>query len=241
VPVSVIETVSLHWRGLCSQFLDVLLPPRCVGCHRVGEWLCAECRSQISLVEPPVCGCCGDPVVDAGLCARCRVSPLKIECIRSVAYFEGVLREAVHRLKYHRCTALVEPLAELMTAYWAQHPMPVDVLVPVPLHSARLRERGFNQAALLAREMGRRVGLAVDERTLVRHRSTASQVNLNAVQRRKNVHDAFRCTSRSLADKEVLLLDDVCTTGATLDACAVALYEEGGARAVRALTLARAH
>jgi ComF family protein len=239
--VSVIETISLRWRGLRSQFLDILLPPRCVGCHRVGEWLCAECLSQVSFVELPFCACCGGSVVDDGLCARCQVSPLKIECIRSVAYFEGVLRDAVHRLKYHRCTALVEPLGDLMAAYWAQHPMPADVLVPVPLHDARLRERGFNQAALLAREMGRRVGLVVDEQTLVRHRSTASQVNLNAVQRGKNVHDAFRCPGRSVATKDVLLLDDVCTTGATLEACAVALYEEGGARAVRALTLARAH
>jgi len=118
--------------------------------------------------------------------------------------------------------------------------MPADVLVPVPLHTARLRERGYNQAALLAREMSRRVGLAVDEQTLVRQRATAPQVELDAAQRRENVRDAFHCSGNGLAGKRVLLIDDVCTTGATLEACAIALYDEGEARGVQALTLARA-
>ena len=117
--------------------------------------------------------------------------------------------------------------------------MPADVVVPVPLHTARLRERGSNQAALLAREMARRVGLVVEEQTLVRWRVTAPQVELDARQRKENVRDAFRCSGDALAGKQVLLIDDVYTTGATLEACAVALYE-GGARDVRALTLARA-
>jgi len=158
--------------------------------------------------------------------------------MRSVVYFEGVLREAMHRFKYYGLTALAGPLGGLMVGYWMQHPMPVDVLVPVPLHAARLRERGYNQAALLAREMARQVGLVVDERTLTRQRATDPQVELDASQRKENVRDAFRCCGNSLAGKQVLLIDDVCTTGATLEACAVALYE-GGARGVRALTLAR--
>jgi len=237
--VSVIETIGLHWRGLRSQFLDILLPPRCVGCRRGGVWLCTECLAQISLVEPPFCARCGDAIVADGLCARCRTSPLQIECIRSVVYLEGVLHEAVHRLKYHGLTALASPLGGLMAGYWIQHPMPADVVVPVPLHAARLRERGYNQAALLAREMARRVGLVVDEQTLMRLRATAPQVKLNAGQRKENVCDAFRCSGNFLAGKQVLLIDDVCTTGATLEACAVALYE-GGVRGVQALTLARA-
>jgi ComF family protein len=173
------------------------------------------------------------------LCARCQTSPLKIERIRSAVYFEGVLRQAMHHLKYRRRTTLAEPLGGLMVAYWMQHPSPVDVVVPVPLHAARLRERGYNQAALLGCELARRTGLAVDEQTLVRQRATAPQVDLNAEQRKENVHDAFCCSSNALAGKRVLLIDDVCTTGATLEACAVALHE-GGARSVQALMLARA-
>ena len=174
-----------------------------------------------------------------GLCARCRTSPLQIERIRAVAYFEGTLREALHQLKYRGRTALAEPLGGLMVVYWAQHALPANVVVPVPLHAARLRERGYNQAALLARVMVHQVGLALDERTLVRQRATAPQVDLDARQRKENVHDAFHCSARTLAGQQVLLVDDVCTTGATLEACAVALYE-GGAHSVQALTLARA-
>ncbi len=150
-----------------------------------------------------------------------------------------MLREAVHRLKYNGCTALAEPLGDLMATYWMRNAMPSDIVVPVPLHADRLRERGYNQAALLARALARRVGLTLDEQTLVRKRATAPQVDLDAEQRQENVRDAFLCTGDRLANKRVLLIDDVCTTGATLEACAVALYQ-GGARSVQALTLARA-
>jgi ComF family protein len=178
-------------------------------------------------------------VVADGLCLRCRTTPLRIDCIRSAVYFEGVLREAMHRLKYRGLAALAEPLGGLMATYWKKHPMPADIVVPVPLHAARLRERGYNQAALLAREMARQVGLQVAEQTLVRQRATAPQVELDARQRRENVRDAFCCSDDSLSGSTVLLIDDVCTTGATLEACAIALIA-GGARGVQALTLARA-
>jgi ComF family protein len=174
------------------------------------------------------------------LCTRCRTAPLQIERIRAVVYFEGALREAIHHLKYKRRTELVRPLGNLMATYWQQHPMPADVVVPVPLHATRLRERGYNQAALLARELARQADLAVNEQTLARKRATAPQVELDAKQRRENVHDAFCCCDGSLAGRRVLLVDDVCTTGATLEACAIAL-RESGARSVQALTLARAH
>ena len=134
---------------------------------------------------------------------------------------------------------MAKPLGGLMAAYWQQHPMTVDVIVPVPLHADRLRERGYNQAALLAHELARQARLAVDEQTLVRKRATASQIKLDAKQRKENVHDAFYCSDSSLAGKRVLLVDDVCTTGATLEACAIAL-QESGALSVQALTLARA-
>lgn len=126
-----------------------------------------------------------------------------------------------------------------MAAYWSAHPMPADVVVPVPLYPARLKERGFNQAALLARELAQQSGLAMNKQTLIRHRSTASQVGLDAEQRKENVRNAFRCTDDALSGKRVLVIDDVCTTGSTLGACAAALHA-GGADSVRALTLAHA-
>jgi competence protein ComFC len=239
VSVSVIETVGLHWHSLCSWFLDLFFPPRCLGCRQAGAWLCAECVNRAPRVEPPFCACCGDAVDAGDLCARCQVSPLQIQRIFSVFYFEDVIRDAMHWLKYRGRAVVAKPLGDLMAVYWRQRGVPVDVVVPVPLHAARLRERGYNQAALLARAMARRAGLPVDERTLIRQRSTASQVDLDAKQRKENVRAAFRCAGSDLMDKRVLLIDDVCTTGATLEACAIALHE-GGAREVYALTLARA-
>jgi ComF family protein len=150
-----------------------------------------------------------------------------------------VLREAIHAFKYEGVAALAVPLARLMAEYWSSHPMSIDVVVPVPLHRNRLRRRGFNQAAYLARELAKRVDVTVDEDILVRHRSTAAQVDLDAEQRKENVRDAFRSIDRGAVGKRVLLIDDVCTTGSTLDACAVAL-RQGGASSVQALTLARA-
>ncbi len=205
----------------------------------MGAWLCADCLNAFPLVTPPVCPRCGDAVPSDGLCRRCRVSPLQIETIRSVVYFEGTVREALHALKYQGRVVLAEPLGALMAMYWQRHAEPVDVVVPVPLHAARLHERGYNQAALLARKMAHQAGLSLDEQTLTRHRATVSQVELNARQRKENVHAAFRCTDGPFAGRCVLLIDDVCTTGATLEACAAALYT-GGAAHVQALTLARA-
>jgi len=112
-------------------------------------------------------------------------------------------------------------------------------MVPVPLHRARRRRRGFNQAALLAEALSEKIGVSVDIGTLVRHRPTAAQVGLDAEERTRNVRDAFRCVTGRAEGKVVLLIDDVCTTGSTLEACAVAL-REGGAKSVKAMTLARA-
>ena len=208
----------------------------------MGAWLCDECLSQVRRVLPPLCQRCGTtlPRSTSKLCSRCRSTPLQIERIRSVAYSEGPLRTAIHPFKYEGVIALAVPLAQLMADYWSGRPMPADVAVPVPLHRERLRWRGFNRAAYLADELSQLIGLLVDKDILVRHRRTAAQVDLDADQRRVNVRDAFRCVDSAVAGKRVLLIDDVCTTGSTLEACEIAL-RRGGAREVRALTLARAH
>jgi len=202
-------------------------------------WLCDDCLEQIPRVNPPFCTRCGNPVTAGSLCVRCQTAPMQIEHIRSAVYFGGALRQAVHQFKYQGCTALAKPLSKLMVESWRQDPMSVDLVVPVPLHTTRLRERGYNQAALLAQEMARQVELTIDEQTLVRQRATSPQVELNAKQRKQNVSNAFQCSSDGLAGARVLLVDDVCTTGATLEACTMALHT-GGVRSVQSLTLARA-
>lgn len=162
-----------------------------------------------------------------------------MEGIRSVLLFEGPARAAIHYFKYRRAQELAKPLGGLLAEYWLSHPIQVDLIVPVPLHPSRLRVRGYNQAALLAQQLGQRAGLPVDEGALRRIRATASQMRLDARQRRQNVQGAFHCPDGRVRGQQVLLIDDVCTTGATLEACADAL-RAGGAKAVWALTLARA-
>ncbi len=164
---------------------------------------------------------------------------MQVDSIRSVALFKGVLREAIHGLKYENVRDLAGCLGDMLADYWRDHNWSADALVPVPLHPRRQRERGYNQSLLLAKRVESETGVPVVSGVLRRHRYTMSQTHLGASERRENVAGAFSCVDDRLAGKSVVLVDDVCTTGSTLESCSVALYT-GGARSVRALTLARA-
>jgi len=219
--------------------LDLLFPPRCVGCREMGALLCAKCLDAFELIEPPLCPHCGRPRSNGRLCPVCQHDPLQIDGIRSVAYSDGTLREAIHGFKYSNLRDLAVPLGRLMSDYWEKTPLPAEIIVPVPLHPDRLRERGYNQATLLAKELGKSIGLPISENSLVRVRATRPQVELSAQERKENVRDAFRCSNAELEGKRVLLVDDVCTTGSTLQACSIA-SRQAGALSVWAFTLARA-
>jgi ComF family protein len=235
--------------GLLQAVLDLVFPPRCVGCGRVDHTICPECRETIAWLVPPFCARCSRPVAaDAApldgrevLCEVCRIEPLRLDSIRAVAEHSGVMRTAVHALKYGGQTSLARPLAELMGKVAREEGLSgVDAIVPVPLHPRRLRERGYNQATLMARELARTLSLPILEDVLVRSRATKTQTQLSAAERRVNVVDAFTAEPALLAGRNLLLVDDVCTTGSTLQACADAL-RRGGAEHVHALTLTRAH
>ena len=194
---------------------------------------------------PPICQLCGQPTeTPSSCCWRCRRAPLAIDGIRSVLLFEGEVRQAVHLLKYRYRRWLAEPLAQLMADYWRAHPMPVDLVIPVPLHPARQRQRGYNQADLLARAFGRMIDMPVETAGLRRVRHTRSQMGLSAAERSENVRGAFsyQASQKGVFDmcgRRVLVIDDVCTTGSTLEACSVAL-KAAGAASVWGFTLARA-
>jgi len=195
-----------------------------VECGTRGAWLCPACVDQIVFFEPP-----WPPFLD-------EIHPL--QGLRSAAHLSGPLRQAIHRFKYGGLRALTPVLGEILCDCWDAEPWPVEVIVPVPLHAQRLRERGYNQSALLARELGRHTGLPVVEGTLQRITPTPPQVGLHAAERAQNVRGAFRCRDGALAGRRVLLVDDVLTTGATLCACAEAALA-GNAGAIWGLTLAR--
>ena len=221
-----------------AGLLDLLFPPRCGGCGRRGHWLCPECLAQVEWIVPPICPICGEAAPDAPHCPRRGRHPQALNGLRSAAWYAGPLRTAVHRFKYRGQRVLARPLASILLEAWRREPPPASLLVPVPLHPRRTRQRGYNQAALLAEELGHALALPLDTTHLARIRATPPQVGLTAAQRLANVEGAFHYSGPSLAGHAVCLIDDLCTTGATLEACAVAL-RQAGATSVWAYTLAR--
>jgi ComF family protein len=219
--------------------LDLLFPQRCVGCGKEGDFICPSCRRSLARITPPICPRCGTPQPNGVLCPACVSWRAEIDGIRSPFRFDGVMRQAIHQLKYQNLRALAAPLAELLQDYLVTNPVPGEVLVPVPLHRKRLRERGYNQSSLLAQELGRLINLPVVDNCLVRQKHAPAQARSStADERRGNVAGAFACRDRRLQDKPVILIDDVSTSGATLDAAAAAL-KAAGATSVWGLVLAK--
>lgn len=217
---AILRTLAPAWDAL----LDLVYPPRCGGCDRRGTWFCAGCRGSIQRVDPGL-------IIPPGLAG-----------IVSSGAFTGPLRTAIHNLKYNSDTPLARPLATLLAGSFDELPAswPLEatpVLVPVPLHRSKQQARGYNQAALIARELAELRGWEVDTR-LVRARATGSQVGLTADRRKVNVAGAFQWRGGTVPPV-VILVDDVCTTGATLSECAAAIRSAGECR-VYAATVARA-
>jgi ComF family protein len=174
-----------------------------------------------------------------GLCFSCRQNPPPYAALRSWAFFDGPLRTAMHRLKYSRDIALGEVLARPLTGMLHQLGWKIDLVTAVPIGVARRAERGYNQATLLAFPLALSGGIPFRSHALLKVRETRSQVGLTSVQRRENVFEAFHARSEIVASRTVLVVDDVTTSGATIEACASALLEAGALR-VFGLTLARA-
>jgi ComF family protein len=233
-PGNLIAQGRLVW----DSFINALFPPKCGGCQAEGVLWCERCRASLVFLTDHVCLKCGEPTSVGELCAVCQTQSWRIELIRSVVLFHGPLRKAVHRFKYEHLSGLAKPLGDLLIEYWRTQCLAAEWLVPVPLHPVRQRERGYNQAGLLARQLGHGVGVPVLEAGLRRTRITAVQMELSAVERKTNVAGAFDCRESRVRGCQIAVIDDVCTTGATLEACAVALLQAGAASVI-GLTLAR--
>jgi ComF family protein len=236
--------------------INFLFPPRCAACEvrlpiESQNRVCAACHASVERLHEPLCSICGVPIAagtddsQAKSCRECAAAPPHFTTARAVARYRSseedhaALPSIIRRHKYGRDQSLSRALAEFL-----DNPMPLaendyDLIIPVPLHPARLRWRGFNQAALLAATVARQLGRPLDLRVLSRTRATTPQTAQDRAERHRNVRNAFTVERPSrVANRRVLLIDDVMTTGSTVDECARTLLA-GGARRVDVLTLAR--
>jgi ComF family protein len=173
------------------------------------------------------------------ICRKCRAEVWDLDGVYSIFEYGGTIRQAIIQLKYHNIKTLAEPLSVYLSEYLKQHRLSFDIIVPVPIHRRKLNERGYNQTSLLAGRLGYLTHIPVMERILIRTRYTRPQAKSDSVeQRRENTRNSFKCVSRNVSGKRVLLIDDVCTSGATLNSCAASL-KSAGAASVWGLTLAK--
>ncbi len=222
--------LTLQLKRWFDLALDLLYPPKCAGCGDVGQGVwCLQCAAQVKVLAPP------DHIIQLDLPEQPGLSVL------SAAAFATPLREGIHEFKYSGAPMLAAPLAHHMLAAWQakQVDWTIDLLAPVPLHSRRRRERGYNQSELLAAELALAMRIPMQPAALQRNRYTEQQAHLDAAARQHNVVDAFVAHNTLTSGKRILLIDDVFTTGATLRACALSLLKSGAAN-VYAMTLARA-
>ncbi|WP_432821889.1 ComF family protein [Trichloromonas sp.] len=239
--MSLLSTVKAELAAL----LDLLFPQACPLCRTEltpasAAGLCHSCQAQLPELSSPRCSRCALPFVSEGgsdhLCEPCLRQPPPFSQVEAVGNYEGLLRDAVHRFKYRGTVQLDRPLATLLAERMeqAETPFRPDLIVPVPLHLGRLRQRGYNQSLLLARQLAKRWRVPVAPRQLVRNRPTPPQQGLSLSVRQQNLRGAFAMTA-PLQGETVLLIDDVMTTGATLRECARTLQSSGAGEIVAAV------
>ena len=237
-------------KHLRDSLLDFWFPKRCSGCEK--EWLdasqgywCEACAADLPWIESPLCPKCGRPFPKSPssidhFCGDCLLSEQPFDTARSAAFHSGVVRARINQLKFGGRLSRVAPLVELLVATFERTEPEVDLVIPVPLHVRRLRQRGFNQAGFLAKGVGRRLRLPVDFGVLLRRRWSEPQTRLKRAERLQNVKGVFHVNKPDLLrDRSVLLIDDVYTTGSTMKECAASL-RASGATAIHGLTVSRA-
>lgn len=237
---------------LGASFLDLCFPRRCAGCEKTwlfsteGFW-CEACLHDIPWIRSPLCTKCGRPfqksaACDDHLCGDCILSAFSFDSARSATDHSGIVRDRIHQLKFGGQLRFVPPLVELLERILVEEGCVngVNLLVPVPLHVKRLGQRGFNQAGVLTRALGEKLSFPVSFDALARKLWTDPQTRLNRRERLENVKGAFDVRDKSsVKGRNILLVDDVFTTGTTLSECARTL-KAGGAAEVHALTVTRA-
>jgi competence protein ComFC len=233
-----LENFSYALHRLTSSALDFLFPPVCGGCGKAGSRWCMDCQQRVQVLNGTVCDVCGLPQVTNGICNTCRAERPHFHALRAWAAFDDPVRQALHKLKYYRDFSMGDALATQMTGFLRNLNWPIDMLIPIPLGRQRMKERGYNQAEMIAKPLARALDIEFAPKALMRRKETRSQVGLSKQERQKNVLGAFQAGA-GVSGKTILVLDDVSTTGSTLSSSAEALLS-AGAKDVYALTVARA-
>lgn len=236
--------------------LNLVFPLDCKICGKPireskGYSICEDCFKTIELIDKPYCVKCNKPLLISVdlfrqeqniFCVDCKKKKYSFEFARSVGRYDGVLRECIHLFKYYGEKKLAKPLGKLLIDYLTKNEEfreLIDLIIPVPLHKNDLKERGFNQSVLLAKIIGNYFSIPVKEEVLIKKRLTPSQVNLSKKERDKNIFKAFFVNeSKEVKEKNILILDDIFTTGSTVEECAKEL-KKAGTKNIFVLTLAR--
>lgn len=231
--------LTIRLKQLRNEVIDFFFPRSCVGCGKVGDFVCIKCSKKLARLQPPICQRCGRPESSGTYCNECWGTNTGLDSIRSVFVFDGIIRSAVHELKYRNLQSIAGCLSQYMAEYFQENKLTGDILLAVPMHEKRMKRRGYNQSELLANEISNMISIPVISGVIVRARDNKPQARTTCVEeRRKNMENAFTCVSNDIKGKEVIIIDDVCTSGATLEACA-AVLKERGAKKVSGFTLAR--
>lgn len=237
-------------KSILTGIADVIFPPRCMACSSVlsdgGQLFCPHCFSHIKFIRSPLCSRCGCPFSEPGesdhICGDCLQTGPAFVVARALGQYESLLMDLIHRFKYGGKVSLGERMGEMMAGfvYPSFRIADYSLIMPVPLHPRRLRQRGFNQALVLAGEIARVFSLGLDFLNLKRVVFTEPQVGLGKEMRERNIKGAFSVTDKGrIAGERIILIDDVFTTGSTAKECARVLMKNE-AEKVAVLTLARA-
>lgn len=232
-----------------STFINLLFPSKCLSCKkRESNFLCEDCLKKIEFISTPYCKICGKKaegiVVENYICGECRTTKNYFEYARAAAEYRDILKEAIHFFKYRKKENLKFPLSKLLLEYLEicdvkEEILNCDLIIPVPLHKKRLKERRFNQAHLISEILSEELKIPLISDVLIRIKPTLPQINLNKRQRIENIKGAFLVEDKEkVKNKKILLIDDVFTTGSTVRECAKML-KKAGAEKVTVLTLAR--
>lgn len=232
-------TIVRFFYPLRWSALDWLFPPECVKCGEPGTSWCESCQKKIEIVQKAVCPICGTPSKTKTICPQCKQNPPTLDWIRSWAIYNEPLKTFIHALKYKNNRSLATTFAEAIAEVYKNNPYSIDFITVVPLSKKRTRQRGYNQVALIAKALQSQINLKFQPEAICRIRNTETQVGKNVQERAINVIGAFRANPMQVQDKTILILDDVYTTGATLNACANALKNAGASRII-GITAARA-